>query len=79
MTQFDLTSSSELCCVIFLEIRFKAGTTFTLNSGVNHIQNFSCLKNTIRAENRSLYLTWKSDVLLSIDPSTIKFFNFQLH
>ena len=54
------------------EIRFKAGTTFTLNSGVNHIQNFSCLKSTIRAENRPLYLTWKSNVLLSIDPSTIK-------
>ena len=45
---------------------------------MNHIQNFSCLKSTNRAENRSLSITWKSNALLSIDPSTIKFFNFQL-
>ena len=46
---------------------------------MNHIQNFSCLKSSNRAENRSLSKTLKSNVLLSIDPSTIKFFNFQLH
>ena len=46
---------------------------------MNHIQNFSCLKSTNRAENRSLSITWKNNVLLSIDPTAIKFFNFQLH